>query len=130
MNKDSAFVQSDRRSVTCVLECKSAEILRQAKELASKRIDLGEIVPRTLRYFPKGVEKRIVESYRLGDYFEKIELADEATDDLSFKLIFHPRQGVTSYWKDLMMAVLKSISDSSDGVVINSMVLSKSSDNR
>lgn len=97
-------------TITCVIVCKTAEMLREAEELARDRFNLSETISITYAYAPGGVETRFVKDFKLGDYFESIDVErDESDAACSFKIIFHSRQGVTSYWKDLMMAVLRSV---------------------
>lgn len=99
--------------MTCDIRCNSPETLRHSQELARQRIRLDRIIEKTFRSFPGGVEKRIHKEYRLGDYFDSIELtdADSRGESPSFKVIFHVHGSVDSFWKDLVVTVLRSISD-------------------
>jgi len=75
------------------------------EEAATKEVSSDHVVTRTFHFLSAGAEK---EAYRLGDYFESVEvLLDEPNNDL--KLTFHTRQGVDSHWKFLISTVLRSI---------------------
>lgn len=102
---------SRKQTVTCIINCKSVEDLRICEQKVRGRIDCDRIVTRTWRRFPRGVEKKTVKKYKLGDYFDSIELIPSKIEN-SFNLIFYPRQGADPYWKDLIIAVMQSVSDS------------------
>jgi hypothetical protein len=99
--------------ITCVINCKSAEVLRRLEEFAASQIDLDHTIFKTLTYYQNGIETNVTKSYRLGEYFTSIEI--EPSSELSFKLIFHVRHGVSSYWKDLIMTLLRSINNDVNG---------------
>ena len=89
-------------------------MLRQLGEAALRETDLDQTITRTLVYGPGEVEKH---TYRLGDYFDSIELlSDEPNSRL--KMTFHIRQDVDSHWKDLLMAVLRSLGKRCSGISI------------
>jgi hypothetical protein len=108
----------ETQEVTCSVRCNSAETLRQAMELARTCIHPDNEIVKTFRTFPAGVERREVRAFRLGDYFDGIQLIREESDGpLSFRLIFRVSQSVRdNYWKDLLVAVLRSVSDGLPGV--------------
>lgn len=109
-------------AVMFVIACESTEILRQVEESARDRIGLENSITKVFRHYAGGVEKRVSHIYKLGDYFGEIELrADEWNDVPSLKIIFHIRKGVDSYWKDLAMAVLRSIMEGLAGVSLTSI---------
>jgi hypothetical protein len=84
------------------------------EEATVKAVDLDHTITRTFEYLPGETEKRI---YRLGDYFDSIDLLhDELNSRL--KVTFRVRQDVDSRWKDLVMAVLRSIGNRFSGISI------------
>jgi len=112
-------VYADGQVATCVITCESLETLRKLRELLNEYTDLNRTFTRTTRCFPDGVEKRITTSCRLGDYFDRIEWCrNESSADLSCNLVFYIRQRDDSYWKNLIVAVLRSISDGLVGVSV------------
>ena len=91
--------------------------LRKAIELAECVIHPTTEIAKTVITRPGGIERREVRVFILGDYFSKIELLPSEFDSPpSLLLIFHIREGVTSFWKDMMMAVLQEVSESVPGV--------------
>lgn len=81
-------------------------VIRPEREIA------WEVVTR-----PGGVETREEKTFRLKDYFSDIDLlASEADGIASFRLVFHIRDGVTSFWKDMLTAVLADITRQVPGV--------------
>jgi hypothetical protein len=92
----------------------SEEILRQVEEITIKEIDLDHTIIRTLQYLPGEIEKL---TYRLGDYFERIEmLPDEVNKRL--ELTFYARHDVDSHWKGLLVAILQSIGTRFAGISV------------
>jgi hypothetical protein len=73
-----------------------------------------------MKHFPSGVEKRVYKSHKLDDYFDDVKLIS-TNNDLLLKVVFSVRQGVDSFWKYMMMEVLKSISDGLVGVSVTSI---------
>jgi len=107
-------VDRDWHTITCVIHCPSGVILREVEEAAAKEVDPAHIVTRTLHFFSAEAE---MESYRLADYFESVELLpDEPNNKL--RLTFHTRQGVDSHWKFLIATVLRSIGNRFAGVSV------------
>ena len=101
------------RTITCIIDCKSGEMLRRLEEMAAKEIDLDHIVTRTVEYEPGETEIR---AYRLGDYFDSIGLLEEESNHI--KLIFQVRKNADSRWKDLIMAVLRSLGKQCVGITV------------
>lgn len=99
--------------ITCLATCDSADALRLAIDLA-RRITTPEMefVWQVITY-PGGVEHRETRAYRIGDYFSEIIIIP-GTD--SFSIVFHVREGVTSFWKDMLVAVLQKIGKQVSGV--------------
>lgn len=101
----------DRRTITCVIQCPSEDSLRRSQEFAKNRINLTEVIYKTFRYYPEDVETLEQRSYRLSDYFDRIEVWNDVTEDpLSFALVFHTHKEVDPYWKDLIVSALHSMS--------------------
>lgn len=92
-------------TITCEIKCASTEMLRQLEETAARETNLDHTVTRTLEHGPGEVERH---TYRLGDYFDSIELRQDEPNG-RLQLIFHLREAVDSRWKDLLMSVLRSI---------------------
>lgn len=119
-----AVVHMDRRTITCIIQCESEDALRRSQEFTKERIALDEAIHKTFRTYPGGVERLEHRSYRLGDYFDRIELqSDVAGGPFSFALVFHTHQDVDSYWKDLVVAALRRISEAT-GAKIHSITQS------
>lgn len=78
---------------------------------AKSATDLDGTVTKTFQYLSDGVETRRSEAYRLGNYFDRIDVK-EAKDGSSLTLTFWVRPSADSLWKDLVMAILRSIRDS------------------
>jgi len=91
------------------------------EQCAKERISLDDEVARVWQSFPDGVERRTTKYYRLGDYFDSIELIHSQSEILSLKLIFYPKEGVSTYWKALLMGVLRSISKGLNGASVTSI---------
>ena len=89
--------------------------MQRALNLAGDLIRPDEVIHRTFLTFPRGIEQRNVRSFRLGDYFDNVELSEIDDDQSSFLIVFHVSQGVESYWKDLVSAILRTISDTLPG---------------
>ena len=93
--------------LTCLVRCPSVDVLLRTKELAQRRINPNEMIERTLLAFPGGVEQRETSYHVVGDYFDSIDLINN--DELSFELVFHIKEDVTSFWKDMILRMLRSI---------------------
>ncbi len=98
--------------ITSVLHSKSEDAMRRSREVANNRIQPDELIHKTFRRFSGGAEKIEHEFYRIGDYFDRIEVAcDPQVDPLSITLVFHVRKDADPYWRDIVVAVLRSISE-------------------
>lgn len=118
MSRDGVAVATDVLSIAGIVRGESAEIVRKATEVARHVTRPDEEITRTLRTYPGGNERLEIRAFRLGDYFDKIELLpDESGDASSFKLVFQIRQGVDSSWKPLLVAVLRAISEGVPGAI-------------
>lgn len=95
--------------VTYIIRSKSPDASLKAKEAARSVIGPDEEITRTFMARPSGVELREVRSFRIGDYFDKIALGN--VDSLTFTLSFQVSQRADRFWKDILIAVLKAISD-------------------
>jgi hypothetical protein len=115
-------MRADALTIVCVISCESAGILRAVVELAIKKVSLDNVFTSVKRATPGGVDTRIVEDHRLGDYFEEIQIVEGSGDSpWSFRLVFHPRKDANRYWRDLLVNILQSIKDSSGGVAVRSV---------
>ena len=107
------------RIITYVAVSKSAETLRRLEELVKRQTDPDGTIAKVSMCYPAGVEKVTVKEHRIGDYFEKIELLHEdSADNLSVKVVFHVRQGVDSYWKDMMFRILRTGCEGLTGLTV------------
>jgi hypothetical protein len=111
----------DTSAIICVFAGRSRNTLRQAELLAQKEIDLNKTVEDIVISYPDGVEQRTTEYYRLGDYFDRIQILDHPDDSQFFELVFHPRLDAGKYWKDLVEITIVSIGKSAPGVWIASV---------
>ena len=113
---DGAPVATRIQTITAVARCESEAALRKAIEFAACVIHPTTEIAKVVVTRPGGVERREARVFILGDYFSGIELIPcESGGPASFLLIFHIREGVTSFWKDMLMAVLDEISQNVPG---------------
>jgi hypothetical protein len=106
-------MKKDWRTVDCLINCPSQEMLRQLEAVTEEAINLDRIITRTLVQGGE-TEKRL---YRLGDYFDSIELTHDEPHN-RVRLTFHARKDVDSHWKGLLMAVLRSIGNRVIGISV------------
>ena len=107
------------QQVVCLVRCESAETLRAATEFAERLNHPDTEITRTFVTTPGGVERHEVRTFRIGDYFDQIEARpNESEGDLSLRLTFHIKEGVGSYWKDLLAASLQALREHAPGVKI------------
>lgn len=104
--------------LTCVVSCKTADALRRSEDFARSEINLDRTIQRTFVSSPGGVETHALRSFRLGDFFESIQVEPHNPDAVSFKLVFHPAQNASSYWKALALAVLRQIGTGEPGISV------------
>lgn len=93
--------------VTWTITAKTLEQASNAHEIAKNESEPDRVVTFIVRAFPNGIEKRYEEKYRIGDYFDKIEISD--VTDNSFEIAFYVREGVISKWKDLSVGLLSKM---------------------
>jgi hypothetical protein len=105
-------------AITWIIACDSWETLRQAKQFAQSESDPDRTFDDIAISFPNGIEQRVTERHRLGDYFERVQIVPSDSHSTSFKLVFQPRQGAKRYWKDLMVRILGSLRQDFSGVSI------------
>lgn len=104
-------------TIASIVRGDSTETLRKATAIAREMTRLDEEITRTFITSPGGIERREVRAFRLGDYFDRIELLPSESDNsASFTLTFRIRHGVDSSWKALLVAVLRTISESVPGI--------------
>jgi hypothetical protein len=117
MTKDGVSVAIRIQTITGIARCESAETLRKVIEFAECVTHPNTEIVKTIITRPGGVERREVRAFRLGDYFDKIDLLpNESDSSASLSLIFHIREGVTSFWKDMVVSLLQEISGNVPGV--------------
>lgn len=107
-------MNGDWRTITCAINCASMGMLRPLQETAVRETDLDHTITRTLEYGPGDIERH---TYRLGDYFDDIQMKQDEPH-CRLEITFHIRQDVDSHWKDLVMAVLRSLNKSFSGISI------------
>lgn len=95
-------------TITCIIAGQPAASLRAVQEVARGESDLDKVSEDVYRSYLNGVETITSREYHLGDYFTEVEIIG-ADDTSSFKLVFHVREGVSSFWKDALDGVLRSV---------------------
>lgn len=112
----------DAPTITFVIRADSRDVLLVAERVATRKADLDSVITNVIRRYPRGVEKTEEVKYRLGDYFDGIQIVDDKSDDnRSFSLVFHPRADAGRFWRDLMAAVVTTVSASVDGISVSSI---------
>jgi hypothetical protein len=101
-------MNGDWHEITCTISCASRGTLRPLREMAARETDLDHTITRTLEYGPGDIERQ---TYRLGDYFDNIQMQQDEPHG-RLEIVFHVRQDVDSHWKDLVMAILRSLNKS------------------
>jgi hypothetical protein len=96
-------------SVTYIIRCRSSDALRKAKETVLSLTQPNEEIARTFITFPRGIERREMISLRVGDYFDSVET--NYLDPLSFQMTFQVSQKADRFWKDLVVSIIRSISE-------------------
>ncbi len=113
-------MQVDNRTIVYVITGRTQESARAAEAAAKLEIAPEAVSIFVSRAFPGGIEKRFEERFRIGDYFDFIEVSDVSGDPLSYRIAFHVREGVDSWWKALIDRVLSRVR-STAGVSIKFM---------
>lgn len=103
-------------TVTCLVRSESPEELRAAERVAAEKSSLDRVITDVVHRFPRGVEQREEVKYRLGDYFDGIQVLRAPANAKSFKIVFRVRQDAGRFWRDLMVDVLRSIRSSSSNI--------------
>lgn len=116
-NKDGAAVDTRVLKIVCVVRCASADALRAAIEIAERLNHPDSEITRIFVTMPGGGEEK--RDFRIGDYFDRIELMYSGSSDASFSLTFHIRGGVDSSWKAVLVAALQAIRESAPGVKVS-----------
>lgn len=92
--------------------------MRRSEEFAKRRLNISETIEKIFRYFPDGVEKLEHRTYRLCDYFDRIELHKDIPErPRSLALVFHTHQDADPYWKDLVVAAVRCISEATGAAI-------------
>jgi hypothetical protein len=100
--------------ITCLVRCESAESLRAATEVVERLNQPDTVIPKTFITLPGEREERL---FRMGDYFDKIELKpSESGDSASFSLLMYIGESASSFWKDLLMEALQTLRECAPGV--------------
>ncbi len=96
--------------VVCTVGSTSLEMLRAVENIARDKSSLDGPREDIGVSFPDGVE-RVVErrSYRLGDYFENVTVADETSEPPEFKLVFRVRLNADRFWLDAVSEILIAV---------------------
>lgn len=95
------------------ITCRSSEEAKAVEGWLSSQIDLNRAIVDTIRTAPNGVEKVEAVPHRLGDYFARIRVLPNCTNDSRcLKLGFERRADAGRFWKDLMVSILQEIEDS------------------
>lgn len=89
------------------IACRAPDEAQSLQKWLLARVDLERVVTDTVRAAPNGVEEVREHAHRLGDYFEKICVADASPE--SFRLVFQRWPNAGRYWKDLMVGILREV---------------------
>lgn len=101
-------MKTDTPTVVCVIASEAPEVLHAVEEMARVKSAPDNVSVAVGRAFPGGVEERVERRYRVSDYFESVEITENAAD-ASFTIVFHVRRGVDGYWKDLIAHILMDV---------------------
>jgi hypothetical protein len=94
------------------INCSSSEDCRRLQRWLPGQITPEAVFVDEVRAFPGGIETRCPEPYRLGDFFESIQMLPAAEQTpTSFRLLFHRRPAAQRFWKDLMVRILQKVRD-------------------
>lgn len=118
-------MSNDTATITCVIRAESPEKLRLAEQMAAEKVALDNIITDVIKAYPGGVETTRTERYRLGDYFDQIQILAGSSSQ-SFRLVFHRRADAKRFWRELIAEVLRSLREST-GISIGE--ITKSSQN-
>lgn len=113
-------MQADNRTIIYIITGRTPESARAAVAAAKSESAPDVVSIFASRAFPGGIEERLEERYRIGDYFDDIEISGVSGDPLSCQIIFRVREGVDSFWKALIDRVLSRVR-SAAGVSIRFM---------
>jgi len=95
--------------LTYVIRCNSAYSSQKTREVLESVIRPEVEVTRTFFTCPGGVERREIRAFRIADYFDSIDI--HFIDQLNFYLSFQVIKSADRFWKDLVVSVIRSITD-------------------
>lgn len=90
--------------------------LEQIQELLHKRTSLDAVQVFMRTSSPGGVRKTEEIPYRIGDYFQHIEISPLENDAAALRIMFHRRPDAGRLWKDLMVKILRSAQEAGANV--------------
>lgn len=96
-------------TITSIIGFESPEAMQATEALLRERIDLNYVFKINSYTWPGGVETVSTNEFRMGDYFEKIEISNDPPNGL--KLTFHKLPGAGNYWKDLLVRTVTLVRD-------------------
>jgi hypothetical protein len=94
--------------------CHSAAEARSVQELLSRDANLDAAVVVTVT----GGGTTREEVHRLRDYFQEIRVEPRSPESCSFRVVFQRLPQAGRYWRDLMVGLLRSVSEISTGITI------------
>jgi hypothetical protein len=98
------------------VNCKRPADLQKAESVARSEAEPDRVLKDAARTTPGGVENIVTTYYRVGDYFQSVQVFPDEQN--AFRIVFYPRPNAGRYWKDLMANVLRAVRDSAEGVSI------------
>jgi hypothetical protein len=94
------------------ISCPSLEDCQRLQRWLPDEIAPEAVYVDEVRAFPGGIETRFREPYRLGDYFESVQvLPSTERKPTSFHLLFRRWPTAPRFWKDLMVRILQKVRD-------------------
>lgn len=112
-------VKNEKATIVCVISGPTPEMLRAGEHLARTESALDRVSTVVSFSFPGGVERRVERSYRIGDYFDRIEIGNLMSEGRSFEMVFHVRPDAGRYWKDLIVGILRDMEQAGFETAIN-----------
>jgi hypothetical protein len=109
-------MRDERSQISWKISCKFSADLQKAESIARSEAEPDKVIRDVARTTPGGAEKLVTTTYRIGDYFQSVQVCPDERN--AFRIVFYPRPNAGRYWKDLMAGVLRAIRDSAEGVSI------------
>ena len=112
-------MKNEKATIVCIIRGQTPDVMRAGKALARNESALDRVSTVASFSSPGGVDRIVEHSYRIGDYFENIEVGALTDDCRSFEIIFHVRPDAGRYWKDLLVGILSVLERAGFETAIN-----------